>query len=127
MYSTETTAAYRNFVDSATVRPMIWWNTTGQIEFDAAYYTTTAVYRNQWVYVVLSKPAGSSSASYYVNGVLVGTGTAYTTPAVTPTWFNRAAGLTWKGNSSIVNVYNRALSAAEVLQNFNALKGRYGL
>lgn len=127
LYSTETTAAYRNFVDSASVRPMIWWNTSGQIEFDAAYYTTTAVYRNQWVYVVLSKPVGSSSASYYVNGVLVGTGTAYTTPAVTPTWFNRAAGLTWKGNSSMVNVYNRVLSDIEISQNFEALRGRYGI
>jgi hypothetical protein len=31
------------------------------------------------------------------------------------------------GNFSMVQVYNRALSATEVLQNYNALKGRYGL
>lgn len=31
------------------------------------------------------------------------------------------------GNIAQVQVYNRALSAAEVLQNYNALKGRYGL
>ena len=124
LYSTETTATYRNFVDSVTARPMIWWNTSGQIEFDAAFYTTT-VYRNQWVYVALSKPSGSSSASYYVNGVLVGSGSAYTTPAVTPTWFNRAAGVTWKGNSSYVQAYNKALTAAEVQQNYNATKSRY--
>jgi hypothetical protein len=127
LYSTETTATYRNFVDSLTVNPMIWWNTSGQIEFDAALYTTPAVYRNQWVYVALSKPSGSSSPSYYVNGVLVGTGSAYTTPAVTPTWFNRAAAQTWKGNASNVQAYNRALSAAEILQNYNALKHRFGL
>ena len=127
LYSTETTATYRNFVDSVTARPMIWWNTSGQIEFDAAYYTTTAVYRNQWVYVALSKPSGSSSASYYVNGVLVGSGTAYTTPAVTPTWFNRAAAQTWIGNCANAQVYNRALTAAEIQQNYNATKSRYGL
>jgi hypothetical protein len=127
LYSTETTATYRNFVDSVTARPMIWWNTSGQIEFDAAYYTTTAVYRNQWVYVALSKPSGSSSASYYVNGVLVGSGTAYTTPAVTPTWFNRASAQTWIGNCANVQVYNKALTAAEVQQNYNATKSRYGL
>jgi hypothetical protein len=127
LYSTETTATYRNFVDSVTARPMIWWNTLGQIEFDAAFYTTTTVYRNQWVYVALSKPSGSSSASYYVNGVLVGSGTAYTTPAVTPTWFNRAAAQTWKGNCSNVQAYNRALTASEIQQNFNALRGRYGI
>ena len=127
LYSTETTSTYRNFVDSVTANPMIWWNTSGQIEFDAALYTTTAVYRNQWVHVALSKPSGSSSASYYVNGVLVGSGSAYTTPAVTPTWFNRAGAQTWKGNASNVQAYNRALSADEIAQNYNALATRFGL
>ena len=127
LYSTETTATYRNFVDSITARPMIWWNASGQIEFDAADYTTTTVYRNQWVHVALSKPVNSSSASYYVNGVLVGTGTQYSTPAVTPTWFNRAAAQTWKGNSSLIQVYNSALSASEIKQNFNAQRSRYAL
>jgi hypothetical protein len=128
LYSTETIATYKNFVDSASANPMIWWNTAGRIEFDTgANFTTAAVYRNQWVYVALSKPSGSSSASYYVNGVLVGTGTAYTTPATTPTWFNRAGAQTWKGNCSNIQVYNRTLFAEEVLQNFNALRGRYGI
>jgi hypothetical protein len=127
LYSTETTATYRNFVDSLTFRPMIWWNTLGQIEFDAAFYTTTTVYRNQWVYVALSKPSGSSAASYYVNGSLVGTGSAYTTPALTPTWFNRAAAQTWKGNAAQVSVYNRALTAQEIQQNYIATKSRFGL
>jgi hypothetical protein len=31
------------------------------------------------------------------------------------------------GNISIAQIYNRALSATEVLQNYNALKGRFGL
>jgi hypothetical protein len=31
------------------------------------------------------------------------------------------------GSISTVNIYNRALSAAEVLQNYNALRGRYAL
>ena len=127
LYSTETTATYRNFVDSSSQNPMIWWNTSGQIEFDAALYTTSAVYRNQWVYVALSKPSGSSSASYYVNGVLTGTGSAYTTPALTPTLLNRGGGQTWKGNCSIIQIYNRALTPAEILQNYNATKSRYNL
>lgn len=129
LYSTETTATYRNFFDSALANPMIWWNQSGQIEFDtASNYTTTAVYRNQWVHVALSKPSGSSAASYYVNGSLAGTGTAYTTPAVTPTWFNRGATTTlWKGYCSNYQVYNRALTAAEIKQNFNALRGRFGV
>jgi hypothetical protein len=33
----------------------------------------------------------------------------------------------WNGNIAQVSIYNRALSAAEVSQNFNALKSRFGL
>ena len=32
-----------------------------------------------------------------------------------------------QGNIDVVRIYNRALSAAEVLRNYNANKGRYGL
>jgi len=34
---------------------------------------------------------------------------------------------TMNGNIAQVSIYNRALSAAEVSQNFNALRGRYGI
>ena len=33
----------------------------------------------------------------------------------------------FNGNISQFLIYNRALSASEVLQNYNAIKGRYGL
>jgi len=33
----------------------------------------------------------------------------------------------FRGNISSINVYNRALSATEVLQNFNNTRGRFGL
>jgi hypothetical protein len=32
-----------------------------------------------------------------------------------------------KGNLPLIRVYNRALSAQEVLQNYNATKGRFNL
>ena len=31
----------------------------------------------------------------------------------------------WDGRMSIIRIYNKALTAAEVEQNYNALKGRY--
>ena len=128
VYDTQTVdGTYKNFVDSVAVRPMIWWNTSGRIEFDANDFTTSTIYRAQWVYVALSKPSGSSSPSYYVNGVLVGTGSAYSTPAVTPTWLNRGGSNNWKGNCSIIQAYNRALTAAEIAQNYNAARSRYGV
>jgi hypothetical protein len=36
-------------------------------------------------------------------------------------------GETWNGNISNIKIYNRALSSTEVLQNYNAQKGRFGL
>jgi hypothetical protein len=129
VYSTETTSTYKNFIETRTQKPMIWWNTSGRIEFDANDFTTTLVYRNQWVYVALSKPSGTSSPSYYVNGVLVGTGpNPYPVPAETPTWLNREGGVgSWKGNCSIIQVYNRALTAGEIAQNYNATRSRYSV
>ena len=129
LYSTATTVLYRNFVDTLSTYPMIWWNSAGQIEFDTASgYTTVSVYRNQWVYVSLVKPSGTSVASYYVNGSFVSNGgVSYSVPASIPTWFNRAAGQTWIGNCANISVYNRALTSAEILQNYNALKHRFGL
>jgi len=35
--------------------------------------------------------------------------------------------LYWEGKIALVRTYNKALSAQEVLQNYNALKGRFGL
>jgi len=69
--------------------------------------------------------------SIYINGNLVGTypGTISNIPtagtgfSVGSQWGIRYAN-TRSGN---VNFYNRALSAAEITQNFNALRGRYGI
>ena len=74
---------------------------------------------------------GSGTPSIYINGVLVGTyaGTIANTPsagtgfAVGSQWGVRYAN-TQSGN---VSFYNRALSATEVQQNFQALRGRYGI
>jgi hypothetical protein len=33
----------------------------------------------------------------------------------------------WTGNMSTISIYNRALTASEILQNYNATKGRFGL
>ena len=40
---------------------------------------------------------------------------------------NSGVYLEWDGNMNIAQMYNKALSASEVLQNYNTLKGRFGL
>ena len=75
---------------------------------------------------------GSNDREWYINGVSDGTNTANGTPATS----NHAAGGVrigdWAGNGydyngqiSQITVYNQAHTAAEVLQNYNAMKVRY--
>ena len=69
-----------------------------------------------------------SNIKLYRNGSLVGT-TAYTT-AINQSTTNldiasQSTSYHWDGKISNVKVYNKALTAAEVEQNYNALKGRY--
>jgi len=69
---------------------------------------------------------------YFLNGVSQKTGTFGTTlNTVTQRYVvgNRDdyAGTPLNGRIATVSVYNRALSSAEVLQNYNVFKGRFGL
>jgi len=76
----------------------------------------------------------ATSISLYENGVLQNT-TINSDSFITPNtnivlnagYFNNSIVDYWPGQSSIFQMYNRALTAAEVLQNYNALKGRFGL
>ena len=73
----------------------------------------------------------ATGVKFYINGQLVGsnswTGTAG--PPTTAEVFKLGvySSSYRTGNIAQVSVYNRALTAAEITQNFNALRGRYGL
>lgn len=86
---------------------------------------------NMWYQIVLS---GSGSSNFmYLNGVQVATASQTVATSIN---LNTArignvdgdrASEYLVGNVSSLKLYNRALSAAEVSQNFNALRGRYGI
>ena len=85
---------------------------------------------NNWWHCVAT--FGPSGLICYVNGTQVAsTGTAYTPSSVTTG--NLQIGCyapgseTFNGKISIARIYNKVLSATEVLQNFNATRGRYGI
>ena len=116
--------------------------TTGPTEPIVASWTlgTSGAQINQgnWYQVVVTK--NGNVFTPYVNGVNLGTGTttALTNPNVTTdVLYLGGVGNTTPRNEiymyypkcsiSNVKMYNRALSAAEVLQNFNALRGRFGI
>jgi hypothetical protein len=90
-------------------------------------FTYTA---NKYYHVVITVQSGGS-ATMYINGELnnttsIGTGT---TPSV-PMYIGRFTGATGyeiTGYLPVVKVYNRALSAAEVRQNYNKYKTRFNL
>ena len=83
-----------------------------------------------------TKTAGAinTTTNMYLNGNLISIAASATnTPSFVATilrigrWTNNSVPYYFNGRISNVNYYNRALSAAEVLQNYNALRGRYGL
>jgi hypothetical protein len=71
----------------------------------------------------------SGTGSLYKNGTLLVSSNSQLTPSSSGTIKEYGSGLGNYGNfnSYSFQTYNRALSATEVLQNYNALKGRYGL
>jgi hypothetical protein len=97
--------------------------------------TTTATYINtsNWYQVVGTYTSGSRRL--YINGVLVNSDTQTGTIATNSGGmsigvyggFSGSRGYYYNGNLSSCKVYNRALTASEVSQNFNALRSRYGL
>jgi hypothetical protein len=68
---------------------------------------------------VFTSTAGSSTISYQSNRTMRIGGVVSTLPGVGLRFYN--------GRVSPTQVYNRALSATEVLQNYNATKTRFGL
>jgi hypothetical protein len=122
---------------------MIYMGTDGKLYFGVYDGSTnTAVspltYNNNvWHYALATYGGEGSTMRLYVDGQSVATATATTAENYNGYWrigaFNVAA---WpggassgyfSGNISIAQVYSRSLTSAEVLQNFNAVRGRYGI
>lgn len=87
---------------------------------------------NTWRYIV-GTWTPSTNLKLYFNGILDATNTtsipATITDPSTNLWIARrrnGADL-WNGSIAYVSIYSRALSDAEVSQNFNALRGRFGV
>ena len=68
------------------------------------------------------------TASLYINGSLITSTTNESTNSSfgAPGFSHTGSGYAHDGSASVLRVYNRALSAAEVAQNYDALRVRYG-
>lgn len=83
---------------------------------------------NSWQQVVWAFSPGS--VTFYVNGASVGTSSITSPSSYTSTDYignNSGATNTFDGSISIVRLYRNTLTATEILQNFNAHRGRYGI
>ena len=90
----------------------------------------TAVLQNTWYHVVGIRNA-SNQYVVYVNGVVSTTNStsSLTLTASAPQIASNPAttGERFTGTIVSLRLYNRSLSAAEVLENYNAIKGRFAL
>jgi hypothetical protein len=96
----------------ATVNNGVWHNVVVQYTTN----TTTASSQDIQIYIdgILSQGAITKSLPYSTESANLNIG-------------RRSSGLYFTGNISNVQIYNRALSAQEVLQNFNATRSRFGV
>lgn len=87
---------------------------------------STTLELNTWVHITgITGPGGCSA---YINGTLIGTGAGTTINPNKVVYFGNWD-TSWASFCEIgaIKVYNRALSAAEIAQNFQALRGRYSI
>ena len=97
----------------------------------AAATGNTTIQNNQWYHAV--GVYNGSNVFIYVNGVLdvssAFSGTLRSVPSdsVTVGFFTGSSAHYLTGKIPFARLYNKALSSTEILQNYNALKGRYGL
>ena len=99
------------------------------------------VANNNW-YIVQATRDASGVIKYYVNGTFITQSTGRTTLLRTTSTTSTIYGTNWmvgsafwtegdyknfSGNIGFSRLYNRALTAQEITQNYNALKNRYGL
>ncbi len=103
------------------------WNTgdSNANIFSNSYFLTNDI----WTNVTITN-AAASNAKLYINGELIGTASYrnFTTTG-TGTKFKLGeydpSGLNSKAQFGQLKIYNRALSSTEIIQNYNAGKGRY--
>lgn len=105
---------------------MYWtgWNAATNTILDSAFtYTLNA---NTWIHIGATFTTNLSQ--FYINGVLQQSGsTTYNWPDATHPIGIGGYHRKLKGRIGTFSIYNKALSATEISQNFEAGRARYGI
>jgi hypothetical protein len=129
--------AYQGFhcmflYNSTVLRYSLWTNTGPANPMTSSLVIGTDIIVGNWFQVVVTK--SGSIFKTYLNGVLKKTDTIDTIPftgvqSVLRIGAANVGSYSYYSKSNISNVkmYNRALTELEIKQNFNALRGRFGL
>ena len=104
------------------------WTRNGTGGGVTAIATTNGIPLNEWVQVTFV--LNGTNGIIYKNGIQILTGTFTQTPnalSSAPVWLSRysGGGYVLDGKTASALLYNKALTAAEVLQNYNAQKNRF--
>ena len=99
-------------------------------------FLATNMYTNAaWNHICVTRKndTGDIGWNFYSNGVLKHSRSTIDVTVPTTTvgarigsW-NHSTGREFNGKIAVVRLYNKSLSSAEILHNYNALKGRFGL
>ena len=104
---------------------------------DGSAYTTRSYTSLSWINICVvfdgSQATNQGKLKVYIDGVLENLTYGYTVPSSTSgtNWssyfgtYAASSGWDLLGNIAFAHIYNRSLTAAEVLQNYNATKNRF--
>ena len=116
---------------SVATRNQIGINNAG-VSPNGVFLDLTANHLNKWIYCVITISGTTATIYAFQNGILSSnSGTLpFTLNRISTSYyiFRHYDALTtqiFQGNIAKVELYNRALTATEILQNYNATKGRF--
>jgi hypothetical protein len=113
-------------MDFFTTTNKLGWTWNGDV---TTYNYDTGLVVSQGVWSMVAISVGSTSTTFWVNSN--SNTQTYTTAAQTFDAINIGrdplSGRLFNGRIGVTGLYNRALTAAEIQQNFNATRGRYGI
>ena len=127
-------SGYKTLIDTPSRHLSLWLGTQGQGQYyglggaSSAYNVNFNWENNKWqmVTIIADTSNGQIIKNNYDVSQTVGKGNAFTEQV---TFGNNPStgGSNLEGRYGNILLYNRALSSAEVSQNYNATKGRFGL
>jgi hypothetical protein len=113
--------------------PGIWVNSDYLRVHAKTQYIDVRINWTTTVWAMLGMTFNGINCQAFFNGILLPAAytTSYAPPSLTQLYIGAessgGSSVNWNGKIGITQLYNRVLSQLEITQNFNALRGRYGL